>query len=760
MSEAETVEKALKNLNKLHYSHISQRVTRAEEELASLQSLLHQDRDNIHLLSQDKHLRSQLLHLKSAEQSYYGQKLKFTFLKEADKGTRFFHALLSQKHRRNHIPAIQVPSGMYTSSVDEVHEFVRYYRSLLGSTKQTIPINEDVIHCGPCLDAASHDFLLGPVTDDLIQQTLFSIGNEKAPGPDGYSSLFFKKAWSIVGGEFCAAVKDFFASRELLKQVNHSIIALVPKSSSANLAADFRPISCCNVIYKVISKILAGRMAHVLQDLISPAQNAFLGGRNMADNVHLMQELLRHYGRKRASPRCIIKIDFRKAFDSIQWSFLQQVLLSLGFPPLFVRLIMQCVETTSFSVAVNGNLYGFFKGQCGVRQGDPLSPYLFLACMEYISRMLNQSTQHTDFNFHPKCSALGVSHLAFADDVLLLCRCDMQSVSILNQQLLAFGRMPGLVINAAKSSIYFGGVGESVKLAILRLTGFLEGSFPFRYLGVPLSPHRLLASQFSPLLQKLESSIQSWMGKLLSYVGRLELIRSVLHGMVQFWLRIFPIPGIVITKINSICRSFLWSGNSCSPHSALVSWQKVCLPKQEGGLALLDIRARNKGFLVKQLWNFHLKTDSLWIRWVAHYYLSHTTIWDVGVRSVSSPLWKSISTLKNQLVEQCGGVPATINTLQSWDTGSGTFLINAHEFFRSKGESVQWTRVVWEEWSLPRTKFILWLAALGRLRTSDRLATSPQKLFVLYAIVMTIHMPIFFSVAAGLLYYGIVLKAG
>ncbi|KAL9394293.1 hypothetical protein Peur_013578 [Populus x canadensis] len=150
--------------------------------------------------------------------------------------------------------------------------------------------------------------------------------------------------------------------------------------------------------------------------------------------------------------------------------------------------------------------------------------------------------QHTDFNFHPKCSALGVSHLAFADDVLLLCRCDIQSVSILNQQLLAFGWMSGLDINAAKSFIYFGGVGESVKLAILRLTGFLEGSFPFRYLGVPLSPHRLLATQFSPLLQKLESSIQSWMGKLLSYAARLELIRSVLHGMVQFWLNIFPIP--------------------------------------------------------------------------------------------------------------------------------------------------------------------------------------------------------------------------
>ena len=94
--------------------------------------------------------------------------------------------------------------------------------------------------------------------------------------------------------------------------------------------------------------------------------------------------------------------------------------------------------------------------------------------------------------------------------------------------------MSGLDINVVKSSIYFGGVGESVKLAILHLTGFLEGSFPFRYLEVPLSPHRLLTSQFSPLQQKLESSIQSWMGKHLSYAGRLELIRSVLHGMVKF----------------------------------------------------------------------------------------------------------------------------------------------------------------------------------------------------------------------------------
>jgi len=342
--------------------------------------------------------------------------------------------------------------------------------------------------------------LLAPVTNELIQQTLFSIDNDKAPGPDGFSSLFFKRAWGIVGGDFCAAIKDFFASGKMLKQVNHSIIFLVPKSTTTNSAADFRPISCCNVIYKVISKILAGRMAHVLGDIINPTQNAFLGVRKMADNIHLMQELLRHYGRKRSSPKCIIKIDFRKAFDTIQWSFLRTVLLLLGFPNHFIFLIMQCVETASYSVSVNGDLFGFFNGKYGVRQGDPLSPYLFLACMEYFSRMLTLSTQQTTFNFHLKCRALGISHLAFADNILFLYRSDILCVSILHQQLLSFGHMSGLDANAAKSSIFFGGIGEANKLSFLQLTGFSEGQFPFKYLGMPLSPHFLLTSQYFPLL--------------------------------------------------------------------------------------------------------------------------------------------------------------------------------------------------------------------------------------------------------------------
>jgi hypothetical protein len=338
--------------------------------------------------------------------------------------------------------------GCPSSSLEEVGRvFVNYFQQQLGTSTPTIPLDSEVINSGPCLPSSSHAFLLSPVTPDDIRKVVFSIGDDKAPGPDGYSSAFFKRAWHIVGDDFCAAVQDFFTSGRLLRQANHSIITLVPKSANVTSPSDFRPISCCNVIYKVIAKLLAGRLACTLPTIISPLQNAFLGGRFMSDNINLVQELLRQYGRKRSSPRCLLKVDFRKAFDSVQWVFLEQLLLQLGFLGRFVSLLMQCVSTVSYSVAVNGDLHGFFMGKSGVRQGDPLSPYLFICCMEYFSRMLTLASQQPGFRFHPKCQSHRLTHLAFADDILLLSRGDATSVRWLLRQLHLFGQTSGLVIN-------------------------------------------------------------------------------------------------------------------------------------------------------------------------------------------------------------------------------------------------------------------------------------------------------------------------
>ena len=334
----------LKELNRLHYSHISERVLRLESELEHHQTVLQQDMDNQLLLAQDRSLRAKLSAIKLAEKQFFSQKIKCNFLKHGDKGSKFFHALLGQNHRRNFIPAIMCSHGSLSTSLQEVgNEFVSFYQRLLGSSQDILPLDSAVIHCGPCLPASSHDLLLAPVSPEDIRKAVFSIGNEKAPGPDGYSSFFYKQAWDVIGGDVCAVVHNFFHSGSLLKQVNHSIIVLVPKSAHASSPSDYRTISCCNVIYKVIAKLLAGRLAHVLKDIVSPMQNAFLGGRYMSDNINLVQELLRHYSRKRFSPRCLLKVDFKKAFDSVQWNFLDSLLRHLSLCSACYGMCIHCL---------------------------------------------------------------------------------------------------------------------------------------------------------------------------------------------------------------------------------------------------------------------------------------------------------------------------------------------------------------------------------------------------------------------------------
>jgi hypothetical protein len=187
--------------------------------LDDTQLLLQNDRDNGHLLMLDKQKRLNLVNLKSAEKMFFGQKLK------CDKGTRFFHSLMSQRHRRNHIPAILRSDSLPTTSIEEVsREFVTYYKELLGTPKPTLPPSVAVVHCGPCINTDSHGFLLARIIVDDIKQALFNMGDDKAPSPNRYTPTFLKKAWNIVGGEFCSAIQDFFASGEILKQINHSTI--------------------------------------------------------------------------------------------------------------------------------------------------------------------------------------------------------------------------------------------------------------------------------------------------------------------------------------------------------------------------------------------------------------------------------------------------------------------------------------------------------------------------------------------------------
>ncbi|XP_057509176.1 uncharacterized protein LOC130791871 [Actinidia eriantha] len=375
-------------------------------------------------------------------------------------------------------------------------------------------LDRSILSEGPLVQEEQALSLTHPVLDKEIKDTIFDIGDEKALGPGGFSSCFFKKAWNIVSPDVCAPIKEFFRFGKLLKQISHVVIVLVPKSPNASKFEEFRPIAYCNV------------------------------------------ELLQNYGWSRISLRCIIKIDIRKAYDTVNWDFLDDVLTGLGCLTLFMEWVMQ-------------NL-----------------------------RWLKMSP---DFNFHPKCSALNITHLAFADDLILFSRGDVPSVRLSLDCLKQFGDSFGLWINDNKLNVFMGGINRVDMEEIKAITCFNFIKFPFRYLGIPMATSRLTIEQFNPLIAKISEYISTWAGASLLYAGRSELIRSMLQGVECFWLSILHILVGVRDKIISLCRNFLCGGKTTTTKKPLVAWKEICRPKSEGGLGFIDLNAWNLALVSKSL---------------------------------------------------------------------------------------------------------------------------------------------------------------
>ncbi|CAM8904265.1 unnamed protein product [Rhodiola kirilowii] len=255
------------------------------------------------------------------------QRSKVQWIKEGDANTKFFHNVLKSRRARNIINHITLNDGSVSADRDVIkQEFVKYFKELLGQAGPCSSLVAEDVAQGPAINGEQCRLLVRGATDREIWTALNSIGNDRSPGPDGFSSSFFKRNWGILGRELCDGVRHCLRNNALPLGVNSAYIALIPKSSQASKPEDFRPISCCNVIYKIISSLLASRLKEVLPDIIDPAQGAFIKERLIVGNICLAQQLLNGYGRKNISERMAWKIDLRKAYDTIDWGFLTAML--------------------------------------------------------------------------------------------------------------------------------------------------------------------------------------------------------------------------------------------------------------------------------------------------------------------------------------------------------------------------------------------------------------------------------------------------
>ncbi|KAL2900389.1 hypothetical protein RDABS01_025471 [Bienertia sinuspersici] len=271
-----------------------------------------------------------------------------------------FHSSIKKRRLQNNIYAIRDMKGDLLDKPTEVAaSFLQFYQELLGTEiSQREVVMQEIVNRGPVLNEGQRESLIAPFIKDEIKKAMFSIHGDKAPGPDGFGSYFYKDNWEIVGDQTCEAVLSFFDSGKLLKEVNSTFLSLIPKVTCPFDVSEFRPIAYCNTIYKCITKLICVRLKEVLPELIAENQGASVHGRYIVHNIMVCQDLVRKYGSKNTTPSCMIKLDLRKAYDTVEWSFVEEMLRGLQFPEKFITSVMECITTPQFSLVLNGIPHG------------------------------------------------------------------------------------------------------------------------------------------------------------------------------------------------------------------------------------------------------------------------------------------------------------------------------------------------------------------------------------------------------------------
>jgi hypothetical protein len=306
--------------------------------------------------------------------------------------------------------------------------------------------------------------------------------------------------------------------------MNKTHIALIPKNSNPCNVAQFRPISLCNVIYMIISKVLANRMKTVLPHVIFPNQSAFIPGRLITDNILATYETLHtmHTSMWSKVGFMGIKLDMSKAYDRVEWVFLEEVMKKMGFPERWIAWVMECVRSVSYSILVNGQPVGNIKPTRGLRQGDPISPYLFLICAEALSSMLNQAENNGVISRVPT-SKRGpkISHLFFADDSLLFCKANSVEWRRLTKILDKYEAASGQKLNKEKTSIFFSrNTSVEKREEITRLSGLQAMEKYEKYLGLPTLVGKSRSKAFKSIKDRVWCQLQNWKVKFLSQAGK------------------------------------------------------------------------------------------------------------------------------------------------------------------------------------------------------------------------------------------------
>jgi hypothetical protein len=408
--------------------------------------------------------------------------------------------------------------------------FVEYYNSIF-QTANLEQVEEVVENIPQVVTEEMNSQLTREYTAAKVDIALKQMVPLKSPGPDGLPPIFYQKYWHLIGKDVTKAVLTCLNSGKILKAINHTYITLIPKVQNPEEVMEFRPISLCNVIYKLISKVLVNRLKTLLPTIISESQSAFIPRRLITNNILVAFETLHHMQHQRTGRMgsMAIKLDMSKAYDRVEWKYLKGVMQKMEFHDKWITIMLECISTVFYSICVNGEPHGYIKPSKGLRQGDPLSPYLFLLCVEgFHSLIQKEKIAGTLKGVSISRGGPKNTHLFFADDSLLFCKASTDDVTRIQGLLSQYKKASGQQINRQKTTLFFSkSTPSTAQQEIQEMLGVPAIKQYERYFGLPSLVGRAKYSSFAQIKERVWSKLKGWREKLISQAGRETLIKSV-----------------------------------------------------------------------------------------------------------------------------------------------------------------------------------------------------------------------------------------
>eukprot|EP00253_Pinus_taeda_P025007 PITA_25007 len=605
---------------------------------------------SFHIRCQIAELSRRKIHLLKMEESSWRLKSRALWLGMGDRNTKFFHKYANHRREINAIWRICDGNGGHFYSQQDITNaalihFKNQYSRGMGSAIHDILWGIELFPT--MFDNDINDSIYQPISEDELHRILKVFSKDKCPSPDGWTIEFFLHFFDLIKHDLIQMIEDSRITGCIHPHTSSTLIALIPKKRDADSFSDYRPISLCNISFKIISKIIAERIKGSLATHLSKDQHAFLKGRNILDAVASTQECI-YSMFSRCIDGVVLKIDLQKAYDCIGWGFIRCLLAKIGLRAEMISWIMACIEGVNYAININGIPSPYFSAERGLRQGCPLAPIIFVLAMNTLSLHINKAVNEQ------RCIPIRISrHITlsqnlFVDDVLLCAMLHRSSWVCLFDILNNFQKATGLIINKLKSILYYNGADTELIYNIVDMFGvhaYLIQS-GITYLGFHLKTHKYSATDWEWLIVRYYNKISSWEFCALSLAGRVTLTMAVLTHLSVYWAHLFYLPSSTIQRLNKISANFIWGGSSTHQKIHLEKLKDISIPKQQGGWGIKDLRLFGCARICRSLWRGVFRC-SPWSNIIRQRYMKvkHIEYWyrkgTIGPRN-GSPIWLSM----------------------------------------------------------------------------------------------------------------------